>query len=327
MRAVIITQPGDPGVLKIHEINQPIPGPGEVQVQVKCTALNRADLLQRRGLHPAPPGTIMNVPGLEMSGVVSSLGPGVTSFSVGQAVFGLLSGGGYSEFIVTHERLLMPMPDNLNFQEAASVPEVFLTAYDALFNQASLHIGESVLIHAAGSGVGVAATQLAKVSGAISFGTAGSAEKLSRAFSLGLNVGINYHIEDFAQIIATHTNSVGVDVILDMVGAPYWGRNLASLANKGRLVLIGSMGGSRTETNLGILASKRLRVYGTVLRARPLEEKISLTQQFNREVLPLLVRGMLTPVVDRVFPLEEVVQAHEYMESNQNFGKIVLTLE
>ena len=326
MRAVIITEAGGPEVLQVQEIEEPTPGPEDILVEVKATALNRADLAQRRGRYPAPPGTRNDVPGLEMAGVVAAVGNRVEGMSVGDRVLGLLGGGGYAQRVVTHHRMAVRIPDNLDFAQAASIPEVFFTAHDALFNHCDLQLGERALIHAGGSGVGTAAIQLAHHAGATTFATAGSAEKLTKAEVLGLDVGINYHEQDFAQVIADRTADEGVDVILDVVGAPYWEQNLASLAVRGRLVLVGAMGGGRLETNLGLLSPKRLRVHGTVLRARPLEEKIALTQQFKRHVLPLLASGVVRPVIDRIFTMEEASEAHHYMESNANFGKIVLTV-
>jgi putative PIG3 family NAD(P)H quinone oxidoreductase len=254
------------------------------------------------------------------------VGERVDTVAVGDRVMGLLGGGGYAQRVVTHHRMVVPIPENLDFLQAASVPEVFFTAYDALFNHCGLTMGESVLIHAAGSGVGTAAVPLAHNAGATTFSTAGSAEKLAKAADLGLDVGINYHEEDFAEVIRERTQGRGVDVVLDVIGAPYWERNLASMAVRGRMVIVGTMGGGTLEVNLGSLMGKRLRVHGTVLRARPLEEKIALTQQFRRHVLPLLADGRISPAIDRVFPLEEVGEAHSYMESNANFGKIVLEI-
>lgn len=326
MRAVIVTEPGGPEVLMVREIPDPIPGPEEVLVEVRATALNRADLAQRRGRYPAPPGVRADVPGLEMAGVVTAVGERVTGAKVGDRVFGLLGGGGYAERAVTHERMVVPIPNGMSFPDAAAIPEVFFTAHDALFNQCDLRMGESVLIHAVGSGVGTAAIQLAKSAGATAFGTASSADKLSRAVELGLDVAINYKRQNFRDVIQSETKGRGVDVILDVVGAPYWEDNLASLAVLGRMVMVGTLGGAKIEANLGALMGKRLRVCGTVLRARPLEEKIALTQEFAHQVLPLLVAGKVKPVVDSVFPLERASEAHAYMEANKNFGKIVLTV-
>jgi len=326
MRAVLVTEPGGPEVLKVQEIPDPSPGPDDVLVDVKATALNRADLVQRRGRYPAPPGIRGDVPGLEMAGVVAAIGERVTSVKVGERVFGLLGGGGYAERVVTNERMVVRMPERMTFVEAASLPEVFFTAHDALFNQCDLRMGESVLIHSIGSGVGTAAVQLAKHVGATTFGTASSADKLEKAAELGLDIGVNYKEHNFRDVVQSETKGRGVDVILDVVGAPYWEGNLASLAVLGRMVMVGTMGGAKVETNLGTLMGKRLRVFGTVLRARPAEEKMALTQQFARQVLPLLVSGKIKPVVDSVFPLEKAFEAHAYMEANKNFGKIVLSI-
>ena len=327
MRAAVITEPGGPGVFKVQEIEDPIPGSDDVLVDVKATALNRADLNQREGNYPAPSGIRSDVPGLEFSGVVAKVGSGVSGLSSGDKVFGLLGGGGYATRVITHHLMAMPMPPNLDFAQAAAVPEVFFTAYDALFNHCGLEMGESVLIHAVGSGVGTAALQMAHHAGAKVFGTAGSGDKLAKAAELGLDVGINYNEQDFAQVVKDQTNGAGVNVILDVIGQPYWDRNLEALSLWGRMVLVGLMGGGKAEVNLGALMPKRLRVHGTTLRTRTLEEKISVTQQFKKHVLPLIADGRIRPVVDRTFPLESVIEAHEYMESNANFGKIVLTTD
>ena len=327
MRAAVITEPGGPGVFQVQEVADPIPGSDDVLVDVKATALNRADLNQRQGNYPAPSGISSDVPGLEFSGVVLEVGSGVSGLSSGDKVFGLLGGGGYATRVATHHLMAMAMPPNLDFVQAAAVPEVFFTAYDALFNHCGLEMGESVLIHAVGSGVGTAALQMAHHAGAKVFGTAGSADKLAKAAELGLDVGINYNEQDFAEVVRHHTNGAGVNVILDVIGQPYWDQNLQSLSLWGRMVLVGLMGGGRAEINLGALMPKRLRVSGTTLRTRTLDEKIGVTQQFKRHVLPLIADGRIRPVIDRTFPLDEVSDAHEYMESNANFGKIVLTTD
>ncbi|MEE9285485.1 MAG: NAD(P)H-quinone oxidoreductase [Dehalococcoidia bacterium] len=327
MRAAVITRPGGPEVLEVRAVEEPRAGPDEVLVDVKATALNRADLLQRAGHYPGPADARADVPGLEMAGVVAAIGDRVTELAPGDRVFGLLSGGGYAQRVVVNHAMAVRIPENLDFQQAASVPEVFLTAYDALFNWCRLSMGERALIHAAGSGVGVAAIQLARETGAVTFGTASSAEKLRRAAELGLDVGINYRDDDFAEVIRQRTHGRGVDVVLDVIGAPYWERNIASLALKGRMVLVGTMGGGRVEANIGALMPKRLSVFGTVLRMRSLGEKVVLTEQFRRHVLPLLASGRVRPIVNRVFPLDEAAEAHRYMESNANFGKIVLAVE
>jgi len=324
MQAAVVTEPGGPEVFEIQDVPEPVPGPEDVLVAVHSTALNRADLLQRMGRYPGPRGTRDDIPGLEMSGIVEAVGDRVTAWKPGDRVMALLGGGGYGAKVTVHERLLMPVPPNLDLDQAASIPEVFLTAYDALIAQCELAMGERVLIHAAGSGVGTAAIQLAAAQGCRIFGTAGSAEKLEQAAELGLNVGINYHDEDFAEVIADRTEGAGVHVVLDVIGAPYWEQNLRALGVRGRMVIVGTMGGAKLEVNLGALMGKRLRVHGTVLRARPLEEKAALTQQFATRVLPLFQNETISPIVDRVFPLAEIGDAHRYMETNANFGKIVI---
>ena len=327
MHAAVITEPGGPDVMQIMEIEDPVPGPEDVLVDVKASALNRADMLQRQGGYPAPAGSPSDIPGLEFAGVVLEAGERVVGMAKGDRVFGLLGGGGYASRTVTHHRMAVPMPADWDFVQAAAIPEVYLTAYDALFNQGNLQMGERLLVHAAGSGVGTAAVQLAHHAGAFVFGTAGSAEKLAGAAKLGMDVGINYHNEDFAAVVKEKTGGVGVDVLIDFIGGPYWNQNIASMAVLGRLVEVGLMGGARVEVDLGQLMGKRLQVTGTGLRGRTIEEKLSVTAQFKRHVLPHLASGSMKPVVDRTFPLEEVADAHRYMETNANFGKIVLTID
>jgi putative PIG3 family NAD(P)H quinone oxidoreductase len=327
MRAAVITEPGGPEVFQVQEVPDPVAGPDEVLVAVKASALNRADLLQRRGRYNGPPGTRNDIPGLEMAGVVESVGARVTGWQPGDRVMALLGGEGYASKVAVHERMLMPVPPNLTFEEAASIPEVFLTAYDALFLQSELVMGESVLIHAAGSGVGTAAIQLCAAQSCRIFGTAGSQEKLDAAIELGMDVGVNYHEEDFAEVIAEHTGGAGVDVILDVVGAPYWHQNLKALALKGRMIIVGSLGGANVEgMTTGAISQKRATIRGTLLRGRPLEEKATLIQAFINRVVPLFADETIRPVVDRVFSLEQTGDAHAYMESNANFGKIVLKI-
>lgn len=327
MRAAVITEPGGPDVLKVMEVDDPVPGPEDILVDVKASALNRADMLQRQGAYPAPFGSPSEIPGLEFSGVVLEVGDRVDSLKEGDRVFGLLGGGGYASRTITHHRMAVKIPAGWDFVQAAATPEVYLTAYDALFNRGNLQMGESVLIHAAGSGVGTAAIQLAHQAGAFVFGTAGSAEKLAGATELGMNVGINYKEQDFAEVIKDVTSGAGVDVLIDFIGAPYWDKNIASLAVLGRLVEVGLMGGTKMEVDLRPLMAKRLQVCGTGLRGRTLGEKLEVTAQFRRHVLPHLASGSMKPIVDRTFPLEEVAEAHKYMETNANFGKIVLTID
>jgi putative PIG3 family NAD(P)H quinone oxidoreductase len=292
---------------------------------VRAAGLNRADLLQRAGSYPQPgPRPAFEVPGLEFAGEVEGVGERVDGFSPGDRVMGLLAGGGYAQRVVTHHRLATRVPAALSWPEAGAAPEACITAHDAL-RQCRLEAGETVLIHAVGSGVGVAALQIAKVMGSsLVLGTAGSAEKLARARALGLDVGIDYKTQDFAEEVSKATRGRGVDVILDVIGASYWERNIRSLARLGRMVLVGLMGGAVTEVNLGALLAKRAEVRGTALRVRPLEEKAAATRAFEKSALPHLASGRIKVVVDRLFPLAEAAAAHRYMESNQSFGKIVL---
>ena len=324
MRAAVIREPGTPEVFEIQEIEDPIPAPDEVLISVAATALNRADLLQRLGRYPGPVGTRDDIPGLEMAGTVESVGERVTLWQPGDRVMALLSGGGYASKLVVHERMLMKVPSNLSLYEAAAIPEVFLTAYDALFEQCQLTMGEKVLIHAIGSGVGTAASQLAKTQGCFVFGTASTSEKIERAKKLGLDVGINYNEDNFAEIINEITHNSGVDVVLDVIGAHYWRDNLTALAECGRMVIVGTLGGSKLEVNLGMLMAKRAQVRGTLLRGRSIEEKISLTQKFSSRVLPLFENGSLIPIIDSEYSILEIAKAHHYMESNANFGKIIV---
>lgn len=324
MKAIVITRPGGPDVLEIQNLPEPRPGPDQILVRVRATALNRADILQRQGHYPPPAGVRSDVPGLEFSGEVEAVGARVTGCEVGSRVMGLLPGESYAEKIVTWERLALPIPDEMSFVEATAIPEVFLTAYDALLLQARLKAGEAVLIHGVGSGVGTAAVQIARLAGAKTFGTASSDQKLSRATELGLDIGINYKREDFSDIVREHTSGRGVDVVLDVVGGPYVEKNLGSLAPLGRLMLVGLLGGPTASVDLARIMVQRLRILGTVLRPRPLEEKIALSQKFQALLLPLFSQNRLKPVVDRVFPLEEAARAHTYLEENQSFGKVVL---
>ncbi len=327
MKAIVITKPGPPDVLQLQDVPDPHAGPDDLLVRVHAAALNRADLSQRLGGYPQPgPKPAHEIPGMEYAGEVTAVGARVEGFVPGDRVMGLLAGGGYAEQVVTHFRLAMKAPASLSWEEAGATPEVYITAHDALL-QCGLVAGESVLIHAAGSGVGVAAVQIAKMMGAsLVIGTAGSAEKLAQATAIGLDVGVNYREQDFAEEVKKATGGRGVDVILDVIGADYWDRNMASLALKGRMVLVGLMGGNSTSANIGVLLQKRASVRGTTLRGRPIEEKGAATRAFEKSVLPHIASGRIKVIVDRVFPLAEAAAAHEYMAANQNFGKVVLSV-
>jgi putative PIG3 family NAD(P)H quinone oxidoreductase len=323
-RAIVIEGKGDVDVLRLGELAVREPGPGELLIEVAAAGLNRADTLQRRGFYPAPPGAPANVPGLEYAGTISKLGEGVHDFAPGERVMGIVAGGGMATHLVVHAREAIRVPERLSLQQAAAVPEVFLTAYDALFAQAGLGLGQTVLVHAVGSGVGTAALQLALATGARPIGTSRTQDKLERCKALGLRDGLLVPDKRFAPEVMQRTAGRGADVILDTVGAAYLGENLAALASGGRLVLVGLLGGATAELPLGVLLAKRARVLGTVLRSRPLEEKAALAQAFSRDVLPLLQSGALEPITDCVMPMGEIAEAHRRMESNQSFGKIVL---
>lgn len=326
MKAIRILRPGDPDVLELVDVADPVPGPGQVSVSVHATAVNRADLLQRRGGYPAPPGAPADIPGLEYAGVVDAVGEGVDESAVGSWVMGLLGGGGYAERVVAEASHTIRVPAGLQFLEAAAVPEAFGTAWDALVLQGGLRPGMSVLVHAAGSGVGTAALQVARAFGAARvFGTASEAKLRAIAErGLPLDVPIDYKRQSFRDVIRRETDGRGVDIVLDLVGATYWSDNVASLATKGRLLLVGLVGGAMAQLNLGVLMRRRITVIGTVLRTRDAEEKARLAERFSRELAPRFASGDLRAVVDRVFPLARAAEAHAFMEENRNAGKIVL---
>ena len=323
MKAVLRSGDGGAEVLKLGEVPTPQPTETQLLVDVRATALNRADLIQRRGGYPPPPGE-SEILGLEIAGTVSRMGTGVTGFKNGDRVFGLVGGGGYAEKAVIDYRMAMVIPEKWSFEQAAAVPEVFFTANENIFTLGRLAAGETILIHAGGSGVGTAGIQIAHHAGANVFVTAGSADKIERCVGLGATAGINYKKSDFVTEIERLTDGVGVDVVLDFIGAPYLARNLQILKTKGRLSQVGLMGGSTTEIDLGIVMRKRLQIIGSVMRPQSLEEKIAITQRFVERWLPELKTGKLQPVIDAVFPLAKAREAHAYMEANRNFGKIIL---
>ncbi len=325
MRAVVITHPGGPEVLEIQEIETPEPEGDQVRVRVRASGINRADLLQRAGGYPAPPGSPSNIPGLEYAGEVDAVGPRAGQWQPGQRVMGLVGGGAQAEYVLTHEGLLVAIPDNLDFIQAAGVPEAFMTAHDALFTQAGLQMGERVLIHAVGSGVGTAALQLAHAVGATTFGTSRTPAKLEAAKAFGLDVSLQD--QNFSVEIMQRTNGEGVHVVIDFVGAPYLEQNLQAMANWGRIVNLSTMGGPHANVNLGMLMQKRISIRGVTLRTRTLEEKLAVTRRFATSVLPLLANGQVKPVIERVYSLAEIAEAHKAMGENRNFGKLVLRVD
>ncbi|MFW6050641.1 MAG: NAD(P)H-quinone oxidoreductase [Myxococcota bacterium] len=324
-KAVRIRESGDADVLDLGELEVRDPGADEVLVEVAAAGLNRADILQRRGFYPAPPGVPPDVPGLEYAGTVAAVGPAVRSFAPGDRVMGIAGGGAMATHLVAHERELIPVPDGIQLSHAAAIPEVFLTAYDALFLQGGLGIGQVVLVHAAASGVGTAAIQLADVAGATVVGTSRTADKLERVRELGLAHGVVAEDGQFAEAVREATGGRAPEVVLDLVGAAYLPENVKAVAPQGRIVVVGLLGGAKATLVMPVLLAKRVRLQGTVLRSRPLEEKAALSQAFTRDVLPLLACGRVRPVVDTVMPMEQVRDAHRRMESNVTVGKIVLT--
>lgn len=323
MRAIVITKPGGPDVLALVERETPQPSRGEVRVRVRATAVNRADLLQRMGAYPAPSDAPPDIPGLELAGEVEALGPGVERLAVGDRVFGLVGGGAYAEQLVTHERALAKIPDGMSFEDAAAIPEAFITAHDAIVGQAGLTAGETLLIHAAGSGVGTAAVQLGRALGAFTIGTARTPDKLERAKALGLDAGVVAEGNRFADAVRA-IDPAGAHVVLELVGGGYLDEDLRCTRPLGRIVLVGLMAGAKHELDLALILRKRLRIMGTVLRARQLEEKLAVMRTFENQVVPLIARGKLRPVIDAVMPLDQAAQAHARMASNAGFGKIVL---
>lgn len=324
-RAVRIKHPGGPEVLRIDRVPVDDPGPGQILVEVAAAGLNRADLMQRRGLYPAPAGVSADVPGLEYAGRVAARGEGAREHEVGAAVMGIVAGGAMATHVVVHEREAMRVPVGLALTHAAAIPEAFLTAYDALILQAELMAGERVLIHAAASGVGTAAIQLAKLVGARAIGTSRSEEKLDRLAVWGLEDSLLVSDGKFADAVKTRTGGLGAHVILDFVGGSYLTENLETLAPLGRMVILGLMGGREASIPLGEVLRKRLRIFGSVLRSRPLEEKIALAQRFGARIAPLFTTdGPLAAVVDDVLPMTEIAEAHARMERNETFGKIVM---
>jgi NADPH2:quinone reductase len=343
MNTVVISQYGGPEVLKLEEVPTPQPGLHEILVRVVASALNRADILQREGKYPPPPGATAMIPGMEFAGEVVSYAPtsarqdsgspdvssgryGAPKWKPGQRVFGLVAAAAHAEFLVTHQDAVAEIPANLSWSEAAAIPEAYITAHDALWRQAALRAGESVLIHAVGSGVGLAAVELVRAKGAIPYGTSRTADKLDRARKLGMEdgVAVGNDLRAMVERVKQWTHGRGVDVVLDLTGGPYVGASIEASALKARLMLVGTVAGAKAEIPLGMVLSKRLKLIGTVMRTRSLEEKIEATRAFADEVVPLFAAGKLHPVIDSEFPLSEIQAAHRKMQSNETFGKVVL---
>ena len=325
MRAVVAAGAGGPEVLSVADVSDVEPGPGEVAIAVTATAINRADLLQRQGFYPPPPGA-SDVMGLECSGEIAAVGEGVTDWQVGDAVCALLAGGGYASRVVCAAGQVMPVPEGLDLVTAAAVPEVACTVWSNVFMIAGLTPRESFLVHGGAGGIGTFAIQLAHQLGARVFTTAGTPEKLALCAELGADVTINYRDQDFVQVVHEATDGKGVDVILDNMGAKYLGRNIEALATEGRLAVIGMQGGTKGELDLGLLLRKRGAVTAATLRGRPVEQKAAICASVVEHVWPLVAEGLVRPIVHATLPLEDVAAAHALMESGTHTGKIILTL-
>lgn len=325
MKAVVLTQYGGPEVLQLSQVDAPVIGSEEILVTVCATALNRADLLQRMGFYPNPFPDGPEIPGLEFSGTVSDVGRKVTLWKKGDLVMGIVNGGAYATELAIHERQAMRVPLAVSLPDAAAIPEVFITAWDALVVQGGLTSGRWALVHAGASGVGTAAIQICRAIGARIIVTC-SAGKVDACRALGADVVVNYNSEDFVAVVGQVTNSHGVDVVLDVVGGDYLERNIAALGIKGRIIQVGVMAGKPVPFNVGALLAKRATITGTVLRARPLEEKIAITQRFIAEMLPLFDFRALIPVIDSRYGLSQIAQAHAHMAANANVGKILIDI-
>jgi putative PIG3 family NAD(P)H quinone oxidoreductase len=322
MRAIVLESYGGPEVLTVQEVPDPVPGPEEVLVAITGSAVNRADVLQRMGLYPGPPGE-HEIPGLEFAGRVTAVGARVTAWAEGDAVMGIVGGGAYAERLCVHERQVLPVPSELGLADAAAVPEVFLTAYDALVVQGGLTSGRTALVHAGASGVGTASIQLARAIGARIIVTT-STGKVEACRALGADLVVDYTRDDFVEAVEAFTGGEGVDVVLDVIGGDYVDRNLRCARVTGRVIQVGLMGSGVANVSVGMLLAKRIQLIGTVLRARPLEAKIAATQRFRSEVLPRFVDGSLRPVIDSRYALAAVADAHRRMEANENVGKLLL---
>lgn len=322
MQAIVHTGAGDVSVLKLTEVPTPEPGPEQIRVRVRAAGLNRADILQRKGRYPAPAGWPADIPGLEYSGEVESLGSGARRWRVGDRVMGLVGGGAQAEYVVVHQNETIAIPSGLSFAQAAAIPEAFLTAWDALVTRGRLQAGERVLIHAVGSGVGTAAVQLARRIGATTVGTSRNRAKLEQARSIGLDEAIDTSSGDFAKRLFAPVN-----LILDVLGGPVLAENLEALALRGRLVMLGFLQGAQAELSLDPVLRKRLEIVGTVMRTRPLSERIPLVSEFSARVAPWFTDSSgkgIRPIVAATYSFSQIAEAHAVMEEDRNFGKVVL---
>jgi putative PIG3 family NAD(P)H quinone oxidoreductase len=326
MKAIIVKKENDIPILSWEDAPDPAITNDEVRVEIRATAVNRADLLQAQGLYP-PPAGVSDILGLEMAGVIADVGTAVDRWKIGDRILALLPGGGYARQAVVDHRLLMPLPDNWSFAQGAAVPEVWLTAYSNLFMEGRLQAGETVLLHAGGSGVGTAGIQMACAAEATVMVTAGAESKLEACRNLGADLAVNYKKEDFLHKVQKATAGRGVDLILDPVGAAYLDKNLQALAENGRLVNIGLLSGAAGQLNLGLVLGKSLRIIGSRLRSRPLAEKIDITREFVKQFWNSLNTGKLQPVIDTIFPIQRAQEAHDYVRQNLNIGKVVLEIE
>jgi NADPH2:quinone reductase len=325
MKAMVIVQTKEGGRLEWHDVPEPEPGPGELLMRVKATAVNHADLYQLRGTYdPTQKPADRIIAGLEAAGEVAAIGKDVSGFAKGDRIMGTCRGG-YAEFTTLDHRLAIPVPERLSWEEAATIPVAYMTEHNALITNGRLKAGETVLVNAASSGVGVAAIQIAKFCGAkIVIGTASTPKKLAALTTLGMDLGINYRTENFADAVLAATNGTGADVVIDHVGGPYLKENLRCMALKGRLVSVGRLGGTTAELDLELIAYKRLQLIGVTFRTRTMDERIAIAQGVVADLLPALADGRLRPVIDRIFPLHQAAEAQAYMESNAQIGKIVL---
>ena len=323
MRAVVVTTPGGPEVLAVTEMPQPLPTDREVRIRVAAAGLNGADLSQRRGFYPSPPGA-PEWPGLEVSGEIDVVGASVTEWRPGDRVCALLPGGGYADFVTVDAGLVLPVPPGVDLIEAAGLPEVAATVWSNVFQLAGLGEGETLLVHGGSSGIGSTAIQLGKAFGARVIATAGSPVKVDFCRELGADVAVDYRTQDFVEVVKDATEGHGADVVLDVVGGDYIPRDLEALAVGGRIMSIANRSNAPSSVDMGLLMRKRARIWGTTLRARPLAERVAVIQDVREHVWPLLAAGTVRPVIDSVFPLEDAPQAHRRMESSAHLGKIVL---